>query len=54
MDPLVMKILAVVGTEQSENLCHRKGKGFLTMSISQELVSPNPPHSMRERERETG
>ena len=36
-----MRILVVVGSEQSENLCHRKGKGFLAMSISQELVGPN-------------
>ena len=36
-----MRILVVVGSKQSENLCHRKGKGFLAMSISQELVGPN-------------
>ncbi len=36
-----MKILVVVRSKQSENLCHRKGKGSLTMSISQGLVNPN-------------
>ena len=36
-----MNILVVVGSEQSENLCHRKGKGSLAMSISQGLVGPN-------------
>lgn len=36
-----MRILAVVGAEQSENLCHRKGKGSLTIQISQGLVDPN-------------
>ena len=36
-----MRLLVVVGSEQSENLCHRKGKGFLAMPISQELVGPN-------------
>ena len=36
-----MRILVVVGSKQSENLCHRKGKGFLAMTISQELVGPN-------------
>ena len=41
VDLVEMKILAVVGSEQSENLCHRKGKGSLTMSISQGLVDPN-------------
>ena len=41
MDRAVMRILVVVGTEQSENLCHRKGKGFLAMEINQELVNPN-------------
>ena len=41
MDRVEMKILAVVGTEQSEILCHRKGKGSLTMQISQGLADPN-------------
>ncbi len=36
-----MSILAVVGSEQSENLCHRKGKGSLAMFVSQGLVDPN-------------
>ena len=31
VDFVGMRILAVVGSEQSENLCHRKGKGSLTM-----------------------
>ena len=35
-----MKILVRVGTEQSENLCRRKGKGSLAMKISQGLVGP--------------
>ena len=35
----------VVGSEQSENLCHRKGKGSLTIQISQGLVNPNPTHN---------
>ena len=35
VDPVGMRILAVVGSKQSENLCHRKGKGSLTMQISQ-------------------
>jgi hypothetical protein len=29
------KILARVGSEQCENHCHRRGKGSLTMQISQ-------------------
>lgn len=36
-----MKILAIVGTEYCENQYHRKGKGSLTMQISQGLVDPN-------------
>ena len=36
-----MKILVIVGTEQSENLCRRKGKGSLAMNIIQGLVGPN-------------
>ena len=44
-----MRMLVVVRTEQSENLCHRKGKGFLTMQISQGLVSPNFAHNMTQR-----
>ena len=41
VDFVGMRILVVVGSEQSENLCHRKGKGSLTMYISQGLVDPN-------------
>ena len=41
IDLIEMKILVVVRSKQSENLCHRKGKGSLTMSISQGSVSPN-------------
>ena len=41
MNRVEMRILAVVGLQQSENLCHRKGKGSLTMQISQGLVDPN-------------
>ena len=41
MDQFEKKILAVVGTEQCENHCHRKGKGSLTMQISQGLIGPN-------------
>ena len=36
-----MRILVVVGTKQSANLCHRKGKGSLAMQFSQGLVDPN-------------
>ncbi len=35
VDFVEMRILVVVGSKQSENLCHRKGKGSLTMYISQ-------------------
>ena len=35
------RILVVVGSEHGENPCHRKGKGSLTMQISQGLVEPN-------------
>ena len=35
LDRLEMRILAVVGTKQCENHCHRKGKGSLTMKFSQ-------------------
>ena len=41
VDHREMRILVRVGSEQSENLCHRKGKGSLTMSISQGLGGPN-------------
>ncbi len=41
-----MKILVVVRSKQSETLCHRKGKGSLTMSISQGLVDPNCAHNL--------
>ena len=36
-----MNILVIVGSEQGENPCRRKGKGSLAMSISQGLVDPN-------------
>ena len=36
-----MNILVKVGTEQSENLCRRKGKGSLALFVSQGLVDPN-------------
>ena len=41
VDLAIMKILVKVGSKQCENHCHRKGKGSLTMSISQGLVDPN-------------
>ena len=41
VDRLVMKILAVVGTEYCENQYHRKGKGSLAMQVIQGLVDPN-------------
>ena len=44
VDLQVKNILVVVGSKQSENLCRRKGKGFLALYISQELVGPNLPH----------
>ena len=46
MNLIKMKILVVVRSKQSENLCHRKGKGSLTMSISQGLVDPNCVHNL--------
>ena len=46
LDRLEMRILAVVGSKQSENLCHRKGKGSLTMEINQGSVNPNLIHNM--------
>ena len=41
VDFMETRILVVVGSKQSENLCHRKGKGSLAMQISQGLVGPN-------------
>ncbi len=41
IDPVETKILAVVGSKQCENHCHRKGKGSLTTKIGQGLVGPN-------------
>ncbi len=41
VDLIDTRILAVVRMKQSENLCHRKGKGSLTMQFSQGLVDPN-------------
>ena len=54
VDLLEMRILAVVGSKQSENLCHWKGKGSLTMSISQGLVDPNGVHKLDTLERAKG
>ena len=31
VDLVITRILVIVGMKQSENLCHRKGKGSLTM-----------------------
>ena len=36
-----MKILVVVGSEQCENHCHRKGKGSSAMQFNRGLVDPN-------------
>ena len=41
VDRVGIKILAIVRTEYCENQYHRKGKGFLTMKISQEVVGAN-------------
>jgi len=41
VDLIVIKILAIVGTKYGENPYGRKGKGFLAMYFSQELVDPN-------------
>ena len=54
VDLIGMKILVVVGTEWSENLHRRRGKGSLTMQISQGLVDPNQVRNSRSWERETG
>ena len=51
MDLEEKRFLVVVGTEQSANLCHRKGKGSLTMQFSQGLVAPNRRHKLTARER---
>jgi len=37
-----MRLLVIVGSEQGENPCRRKGKGSLAMLVSQGLVGPNP------------
>ena len=39
-----LRILVRVRPKQSENLCHRKGRGSLTMQFSQGLVNPNEYH----------
>ena len=44
MDRVVIKILAIVRSEYCENQYHRKGKGSLTMEISQGLVGTNQAH----------
>ena len=54
VDHVEMRILAVVGTKQCENHCHRKGKGFLAMKISQELVDSNWSRNSSNRERAKG
>ena len=54
VDRVEMKILAIVRSKQSENLCHWKGKGSLTMSISQGLVDPNGVHKLDTLERVKG
>ncbi len=41
VDRVEMKILAIVRSEYCENQYHRKGKGSLTMEISQGLVGSN-------------
>jgi len=41
VDLAVIIILAIVRTKWSESLYHRKGKGSLTMEISQGLVGSN-------------
>ena len=41
MDRIGIRILAIVRSEYCENQYHRKGKGFLAMEISQELVGTN-------------
>ena len=48
VDRLGMKILAVVGTEYCENQYRRKGKGSLTMQISQGVIDPNPSPNRRQ------
>ena len=45
VDRLELRILAVVGTKHCENQCHRKGKGSLTMQISQGVIDPNQVHN---------
>ena len=42
-----LRILVRVRPKQSENLCHRKGKGSLTMQFSQGLVDPNCFHKSK-------
>ena len=46
VDRVGMKILAIVRSEYCENQYHRKGKGSLTMEISQGLVGSNRPHNL--------
>jgi len=54
MDRVVMRILAIVRTEYCENQYHRKGKGSLTMEISQGLVGSNHILNRIKWEREKG
>ena len=53
MDLSGMRILAEVRPKHGENPCHRKGKGSLTMKLSQGLVDPNSIHNLEYEERET-
>lgn len=41
VDLIEIRILAVVGNERCENHRGRKGKGFFSMLIREELVIPN-------------
>ena len=54
VDRVGIKILAIVRTEYCENQYHRKGKGFLTMKISQEVVGTLTQLLTEREERENG
>ena len=50
MDLIKIRILAVVGNERCESHRGRKGKGFFSMLIREELVIPNQyPNWMNEK-----
>ena len=53
VDLLEKKILVKVRTKQCENHCRRRGKGSLTMTISQGLVNPNLPHNLSDKKGKT-